>query len=166
MVLGLPGLACASAASVGQRSDVAALGRVSYVAQPWLRQLSSVPCGLSASLSQASLSTFSWWSRRSEREAEVNKPFPKLLCVSNLLLSHRSRGQAQGQCRRPQSMWIQGGMKPRGHLCSQPTTELYLGVFPLFNGHAVCRRMGYSVSHLAGPLLRILQVVFYPLLYQ
>lgn len=49
-------------------------------------------------------------------------------------------------------MWIQGGMRTWGHLCSQATTELCLDLSPLFNGHSLAHCLGYTVIRLTGPL--------------
>lgn len=81
-------------------------------------------------------------------------PFPSF-CVCRMhycpINQSKSRGPAQSQRERPQSMWIQGGVKPWGSVCSQPTTGLYGDPFPSCSGHIMSHHVGCSIIHLTRP---------------
>lgn len=46
----------------------------------------------------------------------------------------------------------QGGLKTWGHLCDPASTELCVGLLPLFKGYTVSHCTGYTLIRLTSPL--------------
>lgn len=149
-VLGLPGSLVHGPPAAGRLRGLAARGWLAHVAGPGGDNSSLFPVAFLRPRPARP------WAQGGPREAsgkQLRRSVSQLVCVGcATVLSVRASPVAQPRVSVSRhSMWVQGGMKTWGSVCSQATTGLDGDPFPSCNGHILSHHVGCSIVHLTGP---------------